>query len=327
MRCIILAAVIFLLPISIHAQSLDGSMDPNPFTFSMLPQYPEPYGEVLITPRPNTASLSGASMTASMEGKVFYQGAVQPVRVTLGNAGSVTAVRITISSGGIPTTETVYIQPQDVTLVVEPISSTPPLYQGKSLVPLEGSARIVAVANFKDARGGTLKPSSLSYEWTVDGQLIPNSSGIGKSAILVASPLQYRARTISVEVKSATGNLVGGSTVSITAQEPTVLIYKNDPLLGVRFNNALKETYTIAGVETSLYGTTYSFPTTIGDPSSEWILNGAKAQTGSTITLRPSGVGEGNASLVFSATSNGSVSAVQNLILSFGKEASSLFNL
>lgn len=323
----IVVAIFCLIPISIHAQSFGGSLESSPFTFSIVPQYPEPYGEALITPRQGTMSLSNATMTASSDGKMLYQGAIQPVAVKLGKAGSVTAVRITISSGGIPNTETIYLQPQDMSLIVEPVSSAPPLYPGKSLVPLEGNTRIVAVANFKDARGSTLKPSSLSYEWTVDGQLIQNSSGVGKSAILVASPLQYRARTVSVVVNSSNGSITSGASVSITAQEPTVLVYQNDPLLGIRFNRALSGTYTIGGAEASLYGTTYSFPTTLGDPSLAWTLNGARAQTGNTITLRPSGIGEGSAALSFSGSSSGSVSGSTNLILSFGKAASSLFNL
>ena len=219
------------------------------------------------------------------------------------------------------------MQPQDVVLIAEPASSAPPLYLGKPLVPIEGSVRVVAVANFRDARGGILKPSALSYTWTVDSTQIANASGIGRSALLVASPLQYRARSVSVTVTSGNGTLVGGASLSLTPQEPLVRMYRNDPLLGIRFDRALSGEYSIPGAETSLYGAAFYFPTTSGAPFLDWNLNGARAQTGNSITLRPSGSGEGNASLTLSASAGGSVSASTDLTLLFGKSASSLFGL
>lgn len=329
MRFVIFAALLIILslPVSVGAQSFGGSMDTAPFTLSVIPQYPEPYNDVAISPLSNSLDLANSIMTVSVGGKVIYKGAAQPVAVKTGKAGSVTTVKVTISSGGVSSSETLYIQPQDVVLIAEPVSSAPPLYAGKSLVPLEGSVRVVAVANFRDARGGILKPSTLSYAWTVDNTQIANASGIGKSSLLVASPLQYRARSVSVTVTSQNGSLVGGASVSLTSQEPLVRIYRNDPLLGIRFDHALSGEYAIAGAETTLYGAPFYFPTTTGTPLLDWNLNGARAQTGNSITLRPSGSGEGNASLTLSASSGTSASATADLTLLFGKSASSLFGL
>jgi len=106
-----------------------------------------------------------------------------------------------------------------------------------------------------------------------------------------------------------------------------VRIYRNDPLLGIRFDHALFGEYAIAGAETTLYGAPFSFPTTTGAPFLDWNLNGARAQTGNSITLRPSGSGEGDASLTLSASSDTSAAATTDLTLLFGKSATSLFGL
>lgn len=328
MRSIIFAALFLLiLPISVRAQTIGSTIDAQPVTLSILPQYPEPFGEVVVTPQSNSLDLTNSTMTVSVGGKNIYQGTVQPITVKLGKTGSITQVKVTLSTGGLTNSASAFIQPQDVILIAEPVSSAPPLYLGKPLVPIGGNVRVVAVANFKDARGAILKPSSLSYAWTVDNVQIGKSSGIGKSSLLVASPLQFRARTVSVTVTSSNGTLVGGSTISLVPQEPSVRIYRNDPLLGIQFNRALSGEYSITGAESSLYGAAFSFPVSGGTPLLEWSLNGTKAHTGNSITLRPSGSGEGAASISLTASSDGSGSATANLTVLFGKTASSLFNL
>jgi len=264
-------------------------------------------------------------LKVSVNGSNIYQGSVRPVAVPLGKAGSVTKIIVMLSSGGTNYFQTLSIQPQDVVLIAEPLSSAPVLYPGKPLVPLEGDVRIVAIANVRNASGKAVSPSALSYSWTVDGVQIANSSGIGKSAVIVASPLQYRARDVSVSVMSPDGNLVGGDSLSLSPQEPSIRLYENDPLLGIRFDRALSDTYTIDGTEATLYAAPFSLPTTNGLPFIQWFLNGSAAQTGNLITLRPSGSGQGSASLSLTASAGGNTPAATNLSLIFGATRSSNF--
>lgn len=324
-RIFALLSVALVLPAAAFAQtSLGNFTQESPFTITVKPQYPAPYGQASITLISTTLELANMTMTVSLGGKEIYAGAVQPVRIPLGGAGSAANVKVTVSGGGLRYTQSVFIQPQDVVLVAEPVSSAPPLYPGKPLVPVEGSVRVVAMANLRDARGKVLDPAALSYSWTVDNTQIANSSGIGRQALLVASPLQYRARSVSVIVSSQDGNLVGGADLSLAPESPTVLVYRNDPLLGIRFDRALSGSYDINSAETTLYAAPFSFPTTSRKPSLEWFLNGASAQTGNAITLRPTGKGEGSASLSLMASTGDTTKAMAELSLSFG--SSSGFN-
>jgi hypothetical protein len=220
------------------------------------------------------------------------------------------------------------IQPQDVALIAEPIASTHALYLGKPLVPLEGSTRIVAVANMRDAGGKIVSPSALSYSWTVDGTSIANSSGIGKMTVIVASPLRYRGRTVSVAIRSQDGALVGGAETSLSPVESAVRIYASDPLLGINFDRALSGGYTIQGAEASFFAVPFSLPLVGGKPAISWFLNGSAAQSGSSLTLRPAGSGEGTATLSLTASANDATQATTNLSLSFGaKQGSNFFGL
>lgn len=306
------------LPFVAAAQALGTVPVGVPFNVSVDPQYPAPFGQAVLSALSDSIDLAGASMTITVAGKKIYEGNVKPVAVALGKAGSVTSAIVKISSGGASASQTIAIQPQDVVLVAEPVSSAPPLYPGKPLIPLEGSVRMVAVANLRGVSGKALDPATYSYAWTVDNTSIAASSGIGKSALMVASPLQYRQRDVSVAVRSADGALVGGDSFSLVPQEPSVRIYQNDPLLGIRYDRAFADTYSISGSEDTLYATPFSFPITTGVPLLQWFLNGEPAQTGNLITLRPSGSGEGTASLSLTASAGNSTIATTDLSLLFG---------
>lgn len=322
-------ALTLLLPVVASAQVLGGLGNTDDlFTVSVTPQYPAPLSTVTLSFLSSVIDLNNAIMTVSVGGKQTYQGSAHPVGVMVGKAGSATSIKVTITSAGVPYSKSLVLQSQDISLIAEPLSSAPVLYLGKPFVPLEGNTRIVAVANIADAGGRTLDPATLSYSWSVDNVQIANSSGIGKSAVVVASPLQYRLRTVSVVVQSQVGNLVGGASLSLNPKESSVRIYENDPLLGIRFEHALSGTYAIQGAEASLYAAPFSLPLSNGAPLLQWFLNGSLAQAGSLITLRPSGSGQGNASLSLTASALTSSIATTNLSLSFAaKQNSNFFGL
>lgn len=318
--------LVFLSPFATTAQSLDGSLGiTDSFTVSVNPQYPTPNSQAALSFLSSTLDLTNAVMAVSVGGKQTYKGSVRPIAVPLGGAGSVTSIVVTITSGDTQYRQSLAIQPQDVSLIAEPVASAPALYLGKPLIPLEGNVRVVAMANVRDAAGKIVNPANLSYLWTVDGARIANSSGIGKSVVIVASPLQYRERPVSVTIQSQNGSLVGGSNLSLVSSEPSVRIYENDPLLGIRFNRALSGTHDISRTEATLYAAPFSMSILDGAPLLQWFLNGAPAQTGNSITLRPAGSGQGDASLSLTAKAGASTMATANLFLSFGAAKSSNF--
>jgi hypothetical protein len=217
----------------------------------------------------------------------------------------------------------VSIQPEDVALVVEPISFVPPLYPGKASVPIEGGVRVVAVANLKDAKGKASLPSTYSYTWTVNGIRMMNDSGIGKSIIMVPVPSFNRELAISVAVTNGDGTLVGGDSASVSGVSPTLRVYESDPLLGIRFDHAISSTFTINGAESTLYAAPFSLPLTNGLPAIQWFLNDSPVQSGSVVTLRPTGSGSGTAGLSLTATAGTNTSVSAQIFLTFGAPARS----
>ncbi len=322
MRYALLIGLMLVAPMMVSAQSMTST---DPFSLTITPQYPVPNSQVTLTALSASINLANATMDVSANGTSIYKGSVRAVDVPILGAGVLINIRVVITSNGASVSQTVSIRPQELVLITEPLATAPVLYLGKALPPLGGSVRIVAMAGFKNGSGATLNPTQLSYAWRVDDALQANMSGIGKSAIIVATPLQYRNRSVSVVVQSQDGSFITGTSLSLAPHEPTVRIYENDPLFGIRFDRALSSSYAITDAESSLYAGLYSFPTGAGTPAINWYLNGALAQSGTTITLRPTGSGKGSASLSLVVAIGDLVSATQSLQISFGAKPTSNF--
>lgn len=324
----VLGALLVTVPLPVSAQF--GSAG-QPFTISADPRPPPAYGVVTLTPVSGDIDITGATMTVTVGGVQSYSGNAKPITITLGAAGQTAAVSVSMKTSRGTYRQTLSLTPQDVTLVAEPLSSAPPLYPGKPLVPLGGSVRVVAVADLRTGAGVQLDPNSLSYAWVIDGTDEVGASGIGKRVLIVNSPLQYRAGTVEVTVTSPDGLRSGVASLDLAAADPTVRIYERDPLMGIRFDKALGDTYALTGSEASLYAAPFSFPTALRAPLLSWYVSGTLAQTGNLITLRPTGQGRGTASVSVTGDSTGSIdapAASASLTASYGTSgSSSLFGL
>lgn len=323
--------LVLIIPFTVSAQSIQpqgtrlGSV--SPFTISVSPQYPKPFGQMTLSFLSDTLNMANANLKIYVNSKQIYKGSVKPIQVSIGSTGKPILILATIHSNGLLYKKSILVQPEDVSIILEPQSLVPPLYKGGAITPLEGNVRIVAMANLRKTNGTKLNPKTLSYSWTVDGVRIENSSGIGRDAILVASPLQYRNRSVSVTVQSQDGTLIGGDSSVFYANKPIVRIYKKDPLLGIRFNQAISRTFTVGNTESSLYAVPFYMPL-ITTPVIEWFLNGSKAQKGNTITLRPTKTSKGFASLSLTSSTATYVSTSVNLELNFGyKQKNNFFGL
>ena len=312
----------FILVTPVLAQSdLTSDGTPDPFTVSITPQYPAPYQVITITPSSTTFDIASVLITALVNGKPFYKGTGGTgINVQLGGPGSTTNISLTAIAGGQTYTKKLSLQPATVALVVEPVSSTHPFYQGGALVSSEGAVHVVAVPDFRTASGKEIDPSTLSYSWSLGDQALDSASGIGQSVLDATAPQKYRDATLTVLVTSPDNNLVAQAQTVISPVDPISRIYRNDPLLGPLYDYALADSYTMQGNEDTYLGVPYYFS---GTPSIDWAVNGADSGTDPSITVRATGAGAGTADISFTANDvTSAITANSTLSVLFGKSNS-----
>lgn len=305
-----------------HAQ-LTGT---DPLTLDLNPQYPGPYQTVTVTPESTSIDLSGSALTFMVNGAVVQKGTGgAPARIPVGGPGSATKVTVTATYNGTTYSSSVTIRPADVALILEPVSSTHPFYEGGALVGDQGNMRIIAMPDLRNSSGVQISPSTLEYVWKNGDQILQSSSGIGRSVLTATAPVQYRNTTVTVTVSTPDQSVVGQAAVLIVPTDPIVRIYEDDPLLGPRYETALPSAITLSDTEATYRAVPYYFTTA---PNLTWTLNGSASQTGRNITVRPAGGGKGTALLGVSASTGAlGQSASTNLSVKFGQDGGGLFGL
>jgi len=297
-RAVFLSLILGFGALTVHAQGMPGA---DPLTLVVSPQYPRPYQTVTIAPRSTLLDLSASTVRVSVNGTNVYEGSgTQATSVRTGALGERTTVVVTvIDPSGKTYTETLVLRPAEVSLVLEPASTMHPFYQGGGLVASEGRVRLIALADFRSAPGTRLSNASLVYTWRLGNRILTDSSGIGRSTLVATAPVRYRNADITVTVTSPDSSLVGEARTVVSAADPVVRIYRNDPLLGPNFDVALSERFAMQDTEATFRAIGYFFAV---PPSFAWTVNNSTNGTDKDITVRATGNGQGTARLGVTAT-------------------------
>lgn len=292
-----------------------------PLVLTITPSYPRPYQTVTVVPQSSVIDLAGSAVTVSVNGAVVSRGTgSEPAYVTVGGPGTATTITVTAVANGQTYTKTVTMRPADVALIVEPLSTTHPFYEGGSLIAAEGRMRFVAVPDIRTSGGAAVSPANLVYTWRLGEQILQSSSGIGKSVLTASAPVRYRDAQVTVTVTTQDQSIVAQAAAYVSPADPLVRIYKLDPLLGPLFGTALSGTVSMSGTEESYRAVPYFFPEA---PSVTWQVNGTPSDYDKDVTVRASGSGSGTAQLAVSAEAPAaSQSASAALRIRFGEDRS-----
>jgi hypothetical protein len=310
----LLVALSFVVPAAALAQFNIGSL--TPLSLEVSPQFPGAYGSVTVTPDSTQFDLAAASLVWYLNGTQVATGTGgQSYTFSMHGPGNIMTVRLVATVGGKAFEATARLVPAEVSLIVEPISTVPPFYEGSPLLASEGRARVVALPDFRTSSGARLDPTKLIYTWKLGDQLLEPQSGAGKSTLLISQgPLEFRDSQVTVTVASVDGSYAGQRAVTLAPVDPVVRLYRDDPLLGPLFNTALGDGYTLRGEEDSFFAAPYFFST---PPAFSWNVGGADAGSNQVVTLRATGSGSGASGVSVIAKGDTFENAQASTVVSF----------
>lgn len=295
----------------------------EPVTILVSPEYPRPYDTVYITPRSTQISLAASRVTITANGSVIEEGSGErSAAVVLGGPGSSTTIKVTAVTGGVTYAAETTIRPADVALVLEPLTTSHPLYEGSPLVAPEGLVRLVALADFRNASGARISPDSLSYAWRLGNKMLTEESGIGQSTLTATAPMLYRDADVSVTVTTPDGRMAGQAHVEVSPSSPALFAYRTDPLLGIDLAHAITRATSLFQQEESFVAVPFHFSFV---PRIAWILDGEPAGTNPTLTIRSDKESSGRAQVEFSARNDAGQYAGGSFDVNFGQNASGIF--
>lgn len=255
------------------------------------PAYPEPYSEVVLTLQAPAADTQGATIRWYIDQEEEIGSFNQRSHtLTVENIGDTTDVHVVIEKLN-GTTEDIYytLQPVQVDITLEALTSVPAFYRGRALPSRGASVHATAIAH----TGTNIDLSNLNYKWEVDNTVVGGGTIHGMNTTNFQMPL---SNTASVRVTISDGkDIIVERTINVKAAEPEIIFYEDNPLRGL-VPQAFENRKTVIGNQITVRAEPYyiSLFADTTDFEIQWTINGSLVNnTGSDeineITLRGSG--------------------------------------
>lgn len=245
---------------------------------SITPTNPKPGDEIDASIQSYGIDLNHAQISWYVNGALKASGIgiinFQTTAEALGKPMTI-LVKISPDTGENPTEKSVTLSAQDVDIIWEASSYTPPFYKGKALYAPEGTVNFVAMPNIINKSGTRVSPANLVYKWSVDNSVVGGQSGYGKNTFKFSGSIIAKDSIVEVEVTAPDGT-TGAGIVLLTPQNPKTVFYQNDPLYGIMFNKAITNGYKLKEKEIRIdaYPYFFSVPTkSSSNISYIWKLN------------------------------------------------------
>jgi len=286
----------FFLFKAAEVQAQQSSFVDSLFAIETVPEFPRPGETTTAEIKTFSLDLDRADISWYINGKL-QKSAIGERRFsfTMVPLGQTLSLDVAIKpfEGGL-ITKNFTMRPGAVEILWEASGYVPPFYKGRGLFVNEGGLRAAASPHMTDLNGKVVPAKNLVYKWKVNNNVLVESSGYGKSSIVIGESTRFRATTIEVEVRTVDGSSIAVASETLEPQSPQAVLYEESPLYGILYNSALTGEFDLREVELKMTAVPYFFSTSPTEKNLTyvWRVDGTeligKAQEGSIAVRRPS---------------------------------------
>jgi hypothetical protein len=166
-----------------------------------------------------------------------------------GSLGSVTTLTVIANTTGGEIRVDRSLQTAEVDLIWEANTYTPVWYKGKALFTPTAGLTFTAIPSIITSDGTQANPRDVVYTWRQDGRVLGSQSGYGRNVFRISPSMIDES--IRISVTAEVEDMKAQSAASVTLSGERVLVYKDDPLLGVLSNNAVSGAFELLEDEVS----------------------------------------------------------------------------
>ena len=178
-------------------------------------------------------------------------------------------------------------------MIIESDGYVPPSFLGKAPLAFQNDVTVIAVPHLANSAGKEYDPATLVYQWKKDdGTVLQSQSGYDKQSITLAGSIIPRPYYLLVTATSRDGSAQGEGIIDIVPHSPSITFYRNDPLYGPLYNNAIGNNISIGSQkEVTALAALFGFN---NGATADWLINGTEhpeLASGLSVDLRaPDGV-------------------------------------
>ncbi len=215
---------------------------------ALSPVYPQTGTTVTASVSSSNINIQSATIVWLLDGEIQQGVGSTNFSFTVEDVGSSQTLGVLVQTPtGQALAKTITIRPSEVTLLWEANTYTPPFYQGRSLYTSGSTIRAEAIANFVDNNGKPYRSSELLYTWSKNGTVLGSSSGVNRATLVTSGPKFFGNYILSVTVRAPDGLQTSRSSARIETIDPIILLYENDPLIGIKYHTAIGSAQSLSG--------------------------------------------------------------------------------
>lgn len=227
------------------------------------PENPKPESEVTVEVNMYATDINRLLIVWKVNDKEVTKGVgMKKFKFTNGPAGVLTKVDVAIfPKSGTPIQRSLSFSPINVDILWQAKTYTPPFYKGKALFTPESEVEILS---FPYALNGNsrIDPNQMIYKWKLNYELDDSASGFGKNTFQFKGPIILRENFFQSSVySSANPEIQGINTLRLNHVSPQIILYEDNPIYGVLYNQSIKGEYTLKGGESKISATPLFFST------------------------------------------------------------------
>jgi len=286
---------------------------------ALSPEAPGPGENLTIRVSSPDVSLAGFLILWRENGVLKKEGVGETLYETkTGPAGSVLNISVSARRANEFLSKEISVRPAEASLVWEADVYTPMFYQGKGLASHQSEVRFVALVDMFDNSGKKASPQNIFYEWSVGNKVDKGRSGLGKDTFRLRGEIVSRSKDVLLLASLPNTNIKARAGVLLDFVEPELLVYKENPLSGLRESEVARSVPIEEG-EATFVAEPYFFSRDIfnsGRLAFDWRVGGRKIEnlkTSNKITIG----GENKGSSAVSVSVLNPVSFLQKAFASF----------
>ena len=161
---------------------------------------------------------------------------------TSGSAGALERLNVSaVDANGVRHEAELSFVVSDFDILWRAGSSAPFWYKGKALASVKSAITVSAFPNLISG-GRKIPSSSLIFRWSLDDDFKQDKSGAGKNTFRFTAGLSPGlTHAVNLEVSNVSSDITAKKTININIENPSVLIYEEDALLGTKTGAAFND--------------------------------------------------------------------------------------
>lgn len=227
---------------------------------SLSPTNPGPNMDITATVSSFQANVDAVNITWYINGQKKLSGfGKKNFTFKTGDVGDILTLQASLETDTYGTLKKeILVLPNTLDVLWEADTYTPPFYKGKPLPSSQSSVRVTALPRFID-QNNLIDASSIIYVWKKGYFKDQESSGFGKNAFVYKTGYTFNDDEITVTATTQDKSVSITKKIPIHIYEPKIVFFKNNPIEGIRYENALVDIFTYKENELTVHAVPFFF--------------------------------------------------------------------